>query len=36
MLFRSDLLGDLESGELHPEDLDEVTREKLKKFFEKK
>ena len=32
----ADLLGDLESGELHPEDLDEVTREKLKKFFEKK
>lgn len=32
----ADLLGDLESGELHPEDLDEVTREKLKKFLEKK
>ncbi|MBX3640622.1 MAG: DEAD/DEAH box helicase [Nitrosomonas sp.] len=29
----ADLLGDLESGELHPEDLDEVTREKLKKFL---
>lgn len=26
----ADLLGDLESGELHPEDLDGVTREKLK------
>lgn len=29
----ADLLGDLESGELHPEDLDEATREKLKKFL---
>jgi len=29
----ADLLGDLESGELHPEDLDEATREKLKKLL---
>ena len=29
----ADLLGDLESGELHPEDLDATTREKLKKFL---
>ena len=29
----ADLLGDLESGELHPEDLDEATREKLKRFL---
>lgn len=29
----ADLLGDLESGELHPEDLDEATREKLRKLL---
>lgn len=29
----ADLLVDLESGELHPEDLDEATREKLKKLL---
>lgn len=29
----ADLLGDLERGELHPEDLDEATREKLKRFL---
>lgn len=29
----AELLGDLESGELHPEDLDEATREKLKKLL---
>ncbi|HCQ9068300.1 TPA: DEAD/DEAH box helicase [Klebsiella pneumoniae] len=29
----ADLLGDLESGELHPEDLDDITREKLKKLL---
>ncbi|MCQ9157034.1 DEAD/DEAH box helicase [Acidomonas methanolica] len=29
----ADLLGDLESGELHPEDLDEATRERLKRFL---
>jgi superfamily I DNA and RNA helicase len=29
----ADLLRDLESGELHPEDLDAETREKLKKFL---
>ena len=29
----ADLLGDLESGELHPEDLDATTREKLKKLL---
>lgn len=29
----ADLLGDLENGELHPEDLDEATRERLKKFL---
>lgn len=27
------LVGDLESGELHPEDLDDETREKLRKFL---
>lgn len=27
------LLEDLENGELHPEDLDEITREKIKKFL---
>ena len=34
----ADLLGDLENGELHPEDLglDEVTRERLKHFLEGK
>lgn len=29
----ANLLDDLESGELHPEDLDETTREKLKKLL---
>ena len=29
----ADLLGDLESGELHPEDLDDITRDKLKKLL---
>lgn len=29
----ADLLGDLESGELHPEDLDEATREKLRRLL---
>lgn len=29
----ADLVGDLESGELHPEDLDDETREKLRKFL---
>lgn len=29
----ADLLHDLESGELHPEDLDELTREKLRKLL---
>ncbi len=29
----ADLLGDLENGELHPEDLDKVTREKLRRFL---
>ena len=30
----ADLVGDLESGELHAEDLDDATREKLRKFLE--
>ena len=30
------LLRDLESGELHPEDLEDETRERLKKLLEKK
>lgn len=29
----ADLVGDLESGQLHPEDLDDTTREKLRKFL---
>lgn len=29
----ANLLGDVESGELHPEDLDDATREKLRRFF---
>lgn len=29
----ADLLGELESGDLHPEDLDEATREKLKRLL---
>jgi superfamily I DNA and RNA helicase len=29
----ADLLHDLESGELHPEDLDELTRDKLRRFL---
>ena len=32
----TNLLLDLESGELHPEDLDDETRERLKKLLEKK